>query len=520
MQSVKILYGLKPRRSATAQIRARGATPIRSATGTIFPSDMLSPEARSNLRQAETTANRAPTGPGGLPPYSERDPDPASTMMLERRLASELNELGGLSGFCVESTDPDYLDGIRETRDENESRRFSAGEAGERRSPIEERNRNENAARRLSMPVLPVRRDERREPRRAETDRDRDRDVARDARPREQRREPARGTRREVRDQRDAALRDRRESREAQLRRPSGAHRFSRSGSEARDTPRRSGNSIEFIQPRQRRSTASPTTNSHPPPPTRAPSTPATPAAPAETPVSPTTPNTPSGAPPTALRTPPPLPPRPPVHRASSWLPHPPPLPRIDTESLLEQSPMGAGSGSDSASPRSSASESPVTPVTPVMARAPSPPAYATLDPRAVTRSPPTTSLNVRPRRSLRNPSAPHAPPTLPPVNRLGTRADQRTMGDLMSDIVPVAGSGAGLGLGSPSGYAYGGESVCVPAAISPLGEDMVIPASERYGERYAALAGNAHAAATGNGGRIKNLMKRWSGGNRRMAAA
>ncbi|EJT49557.1 hypothetical protein A1Q1_01301 [Trichosporon asahii var. asahii CBS 2479] len=116
-------------------IRARGATPIRSATGATFPSDMLSPEARSNLRQAEATASRAPAGPGGLPPYSERDPDPASTMMLERRLASELNELGGLSGFCVESTDPDYLDGIRETRDENESRRFSAGEAGERRSP-------------------------------------------------------------------------------------------------------------------------------------------------------------------------------------------------------------------------------------------------------------------------------------------------------------------------------------------------------------------------------------------------
>lgn len=506
-----MLYGLKPRRSATAQIRARGATPIRSATNTTFPTDMLSPETRNNLRQPEASSSRTPAGgPGGLPPYSERDPDPASTMLLERRLASELNELGGLSGFCVESTDPDYLDNIRETRDENESRRFSAGEP-ERRSPIEERNRNENAARRLSMPVLPVRRDERREPRR--TDTERDREAARDTRPREQRRESGRGTRREVRDQRDAALRDRRESREAQLRRPSGAHRFSRSGSEQRDAPRRSGNSIEFIQPRQRRSSASPTTNSNPPPPARAPSTPATHA---EAPVSPTSPSTPSAAPPTALRTPPPLPPRPPVHRASSWLPHPPPLPRIDTESLLEHSPMGSGSGS--ASPRSSASESPVTPVTPVMARAPSPPAYATLDPRAVTRSPPTTSLNVRPRRSLRNPSAPHAPPTLPPVNRLGSRADQRTMGDLMSDIVPVAGSGHGLGLGSPSGY--GAETVCVPAAISPLGEDMVIPASERYGERYAALAGNAHAAATGNGGRIKNLMKRWSGGNRRMAAA
>lgn len=95
-------------------------------------------------------------------------------------------------------------------------------------------------------------------------------------------------------------------------------------------------------------------------------------------------------------------------------------------------------------------------------------------------------------------------------------------MGDLMSDIVPVAGiAGPGLGLTSPSGYRIdAGEAVCVPAAISPLGEDMVIPASERYGERYAALAGNAHAAATGHGGRIKNLMKRWSGGNRRMAAA
>lgn len=95
-------------------------------------------------------------------------------------------------------------------------------------------------------------------------------------------------------------------------------------------------------------------------------------------------------------------------------------------------------------------------------------------------------------------------------------------MGDLMSDIVPVAGlAGPGLGLAAPSGaVGAGGETVCVPAAISPLGEDMVIPASERYGERYAALAGNAHAAATGNGGRIKNLMKRWSGGNRRMAAA
>ncbi|EJT49558.1 hypothetical protein A1Q1_01302 [Trichosporon asahii var. asahii CBS 2479] len=308
------------------------------------------------------------------------------------------------------------------------------------------------------MPVLPVRRDERREPRRAETDRDRDRDrdVARDARPREQRREPARGARREVRDQRDAALRDRRESREAQLRRPSGAHRFSRSGSEARDTPRRSGNSIEFIQPRQRRSTASPTTNSHPPPAAHSCS----------------------------------------EHTGDPCCPGRDPRIAYDAEHPQRCAAYSApnpastpASGSGSASPRSSASESPVTPVTPVMARAPSPPAYATLDPRAVTRSPPTTSLN-------------------------------RTMGDLMSDIVPVAGSGAGLGLGSPSGYAYGGESVCVPAAISPLGEDMVIPASERYGERYAALAGNAHAAATGNGGRIKNLMKRWSGGNRRMAAA
>lgn len=105
-------------------------------------------------------------------------------------------------------------------------------------------------------------------------------------------------------------------------------------------------------------------------------------------------------------------------------------------------------------------------------------------------------------------------------------------MGDLMSDIVPVAGlagPGVGLGLASPSvggagtagmGLGHGTGDVCVPAAISPLGEDMVIPASDRYGERYAALAGTAHAAATGNGGRIKNLMKRWSGGHRRMAAA
>lgn len=75
-------------------------------------------------------------------------------------------------------------------------------------------------------------------------------------------------------------------------------------------------------------------------------------------------------------------------------------------------------------------------------------------------------------------------------------------MGDLMSDIVPVAGL-------------QGEETHHVPAVISPLGADMTIPSTERYEERYARLAHRAQRDAT-QGGKLRSFVKRMSGGNGR----